>query len=84
MSRIPPIAISAVIAVVVMAVASPTPSHRNGDIRAYIATIIRIGIRRDITPRHGAEDSPTEQNHYYALHGVPLQILSIEIYVFLV
>jgi hypothetical protein len=52
--RILPIAISTVISVVV-AISFPTPSYRNGNIRAHISTIIRIGIVSDITSTHNAQ-----------------------------
>jgi hypothetical protein len=60
MPRIRPIAISAIISGMVMAISSPTPSYRNGNIRARVSTVIWIGIRRDITPSHGAENAPAE------------------------
>src|SRR5262249_810590 len=55
---ISPIAQSTVLSVVMMS--SPTPSHGNGNIRAYVSTIRRIRIRRDITPTHHAQDSREE------------------------
>jgi hypothetical protein len=67
MPRIPAIAKAAVIAVV-MVMASPTLPNANRHIRAHVATICRIRIRRirrigrDITARQGAEHSPAEQN----------------------
>jgi hypothetical protein len=66
---ISPIAPSTVLSVVMMS--SPTPSHGNGNIRAYVSTIRRIRIGRDITPTHHAQDSREEYHQQHALHDVP-------------
>src|SRR5215510_12109838 len=66
---IAPIAPSTVLSVVMMS--SPTPSHGNGNIRAYVSTIRRIRIGTDITPTHHAQDSREEYHQQHALHDVP-------------
>jgi hypothetical protein len=66
---ISPIAPSTVLSVVMMS--SPTPSHGNGNIRAYVSTSIRIRIGSDITPTHHAQDSRAEYHQQHALHDVP-------------
>jgi hypothetical protein len=80
MPRIAAIAKAAVIAVVmVMAVSSPPPTDANRHVRACVATIRRIRIRRigrircDITPCHGAQDSEAKQNQPYTFHCVPYE-----------
>ena len=76
MPRIAAIAKAAIIAVV-MVMASPTLPNANRHIRAHVATIRRIRIRRicrircDITARHGTQDSEAKQNQPYTFHGVP-------------